>query len=476
MSNSSASRSEGPTTRDGSTNSGSAPSLVFAIVCVGTILPNLDLFSVTIALPRMADDFKGARLEDLSWILNAYAIAYAALLVFFGRVAEGFRRDRSFILGIAIFTLAAAACAAASSVWEMVALRVLAAAGAALMTPTSLGLLLATFAPERRGAAVRNWAAIGGFASALGPIVGGLLVSINWRWIFLLNAVVGLVAIALAWRSLPHVPGQDVKRPSLLGALLATAGISALVFTIIKINTWGWQSPAIGASAAAAVALLGLFVTHSLRAPNPLVDHRLFWIRDFNAAALTMFPYSLTFGAMLFSVSVWNQAAWGWTALQTALLIIPGPLLVPFTSMLFTNKLIGRFGIAGVVTIGIVFVIVGFGLWATFLGLRPNAALIVAGMVLNGIGVGLLFPTLMGVSTQALPPSSFATDSGVINMIRQTAMAIGVAIFVAIIGSPASPQARLEAFQVGWWVMAAITALALIPTFSLLRPLDRRDN
>lgn len=461
-------RPSGEETDIGSQEGVAAPGVVFAIVCVGITLANMDLFSVNIALPRIADEFAGATLENLSWILNAYAIAYAALLVFFGRLAEGYRRDRSFILGIGIFAGAAAACAVATSVWQLVALRVVAAAGAALMTPTSLGLLLASFPPDRRGAAVRNWAAIGGFAAALGPLVGGLLVTISWRWIFVVNATIGVIAMVVAWRRLPHVPGHEVERPSFIAALLVTGGISALIFSIVKVNAWGWRSPEILASTAAAIVLLGLFVAHSLRAANPLVDPALFRIRPFTGAALAIFPYSVTFGAMLFSIAIWGQSAWGWSALQTGLAIIPGPLLVPFTSLLFTSRLIDRFGAAAVVVAGTAFVVAGFAVWATSLGVVPNTAVVVAGMALNGIGVGLTFPTLMGVSTHSLPPSSFATGSGMINMLRQAAIAIGVAIFVAIIGTPASVQERLSAFQLGWWVMAALTLLTLIPTLIFL--------
>src|ERR1700742_1651545 len=141
---------------------------VLAIVCVGICLANLDLFIVNVALPSIGQDFKDASLEDLSWILNGYAIAYAALLVFFGRLAERHRRNLSFLLGVGLFTVASAACAAANSVGVLTAFRIVQAAGAALMTPTSLGLLLAVFAPEKRGGAVRTWTAIGGLAAALG--------------------------------------------------------------------------------------------------------------------------------------------------------------------------------------------------------------------------------------------------------------------------------------------------------------------
>jgi len=446
-----------------------SPSKVLAIACVGTALPNLDLFSVNIALPRIAAEFAGTPMEDLSWILNGYAVAYAALLVFFGRLAEGYRRDRSFIVGIGVFTAAAAASAAAPGVWELVAFRIAAAAGAALMTPTSLSLLLASFPPDRRGAAVRNWAGIGGFAAALGPLIGGALVSIGWRWIFVVTAMIGAISLVIAWRELPDVPGHEAKRPSVFAALLMTGGIGALVFTIIKVNAWGWQSPRVIACAAAALALLALFVAHSLRSSNPLVDPTLFRIRPFTGAALAMIPYSITFGAMLFSVAIWGQTAWGWSALQAGLAIIPGPLLVPITSSLLTGRLIERFGPASAITAGILLVILGFCLWASRMSLAPDTLLIIAGMVMNGIGVGLIFPTLMGTGTQALPSSAFATGSAMINMLRQAAIAIGVALFVVIIGSPGDASSRLEAFQRGWWVMAAITALTLVPTFRLLR-------
>jgi EmrB/QacA subfamily drug resistance transporter len=456
--------------RQGIPRSVATANQILAIVCIGIVLANLDLFIVNVGLPNIARDFPGATLEDLSWILNGYAIAYAALLVFFGRLAERHRRDRSFLLGIALFTAASAACAAANSVATLVAFRLVQAAGAALMTPTSIGLVLASFPAERRGGAVRTWAAIGGLAAALGPVVGGVLVTASWRWIFLVNVPIGLVAIAIGWWKLPHVPGHNVPRPNPWAALLVTGGIGGLTFVIVKVNDWGWNSGGIGLSLAASIACLVLFVGLCLRSSNPFVDPALFRVRQFTGAALVMAPYSIAFGAMLFSVAVWEQTAWGWSALKTGLAIAPGPLLVPATSLLLAGRLIARFGVASVITAGIMFFVAGLIVWATFIGPEPNAVFVELGMIPTGIGVGLTFPTLMGVSTSSLPPSSFATGSGVINMIRQAAIAVGVAIFVAVVASPASPAARVSAFHRGWWIMAVITALGLIPTFVLIRP------
>ena len=186
-----------------------SPNLVLAIVCVGIVLANLDLFIVNVALPNIGRDFKDSTLEDLSWILNGYAVVYAALLVFFGRLAERYRRDRSFLLAVALFTVASAACSIANSVETLVVFRVAQAAGAALMTPTSLGLLLSVFPPEKRGGAVRTWTAIGGLGAALGPLVGGVLVTLNWRLIFLVNVPIGIAALLIGWWKLPRVPGHE---------------------------------------------------------------------------------------------------------------------------------------------------------------------------------------------------------------------------------------------------------------------------
>ena len=161
-----------------------SPKLVMVIVCAGVVLASLDLFIVNVALPDIARDLHEPNLGDLSWVLNGYAIVYAALLVLFGRLAEGRRRENGFLLGVAIFTAASAACGAASNLTMLVGFRILQAAGAALLTPTSLSLVLATTAPERRQGAVRAWTAVGGLAAALGPVVGGLLVAASWRWVF----------------------------------------------------------------------------------------------------------------------------------------------------------------------------------------------------------------------------------------------------------------------------------------------------
>jgi len=263
---------------------------------------------------------------------------------------------------------------------------------------------------------------------------------------------------------LPHWPAFNLADASI------TVGVAALTLAIVKANDWGWRSPGIIASVAITLVSLTLFVVHCLRSANPFVDPAMFRIRQYTGAALVMAPYSVAFGAMLLSTVLWDQTIWGWSALKTGLAIAIGPLLVPTTSLLLGGRLIARFGAANVIVAGIAFFAAGMIAWATLLGSAPDIVTSIAAMAPVGIGVGLTFPTAMGVGSAALPPSMFATGSGTINMIRQSALAIGVAIFVAIVGAPHSPAERLAGFQRGWWVLAAIVALALIPTLVLIRP------
>jgi MFS family permease len=316
---------------------------------------------------------------------------------------------------------------------------------------------------------VRTWTAIGGFAAALGPLVGGALVILSWRWIFLVNVPIGVLALVIGWRTLPRVPGHDGPRPDAFGAALVTSGIGALSFGIMKTADWGFASRGTAISLALAAILLTVFVVDCLRSKNPFVDPALFRIRPFTAATLIMAPYSAAFGAMLLSLALWLQNGWGWSALKTGIAIAPGPFLVPVTSLLVAGRLIARLGAAPVIALGVTLFATGFVWWAMVPGLHPDMTTAVAGMIFLGVGVGLTFPTLMGTGTASLPPSSFATGSGVLNMTRQTFLAIGVALFVAIIGAPQSQPERLAAFDRAWWIMAAVTLVGLLPIVLLVQ-------
>jgi EmrB/QacA subfamily drug resistance transporter len=443
---------------------------VLVIVCAGVVLASLDLFIVNVALPDIARDLHTSSLGDLSWILNGYAIVYAALLVLFGRLAESRRRENGFLLGVVIFTAASAACGAASSLTMLVVFRIVQAAGAALLTPTSLSLVLATTAPEQRQSSVRAWTAVGGLAAALGPVVGGLLVALSWRWVFLVNVPIGLAAAAIGWRRLPQVPGHPVPRPDALGAVLVTAGIAALTLGLVKGNDWGWGSAPTVIALIGAVLALALFALHCLRHHNPLIDASLFRIRAFTGSSVVAIVFSVAFGAMLLSVVLWDQDVWGWSALRTGLAVAPGPLMVPLFAFLVAGRLIARFGPGPVIAGGATVFAAGVAWWALAVGVTPDyAGEMLGGMLLSGVGVGLTLPTFMAAGAGSLPPQSFATGSAVVNMLRQVGLAVGVAILVAVIGTPHTSAGELSAFQHGWIVIAAASLLAAAAGGVLLR-------
>ena len=440
------------------------PGLVLGIVSAGVILVSLDLFIVNVALPPIARDLGGRSLSGLSWVLNGYAIVYAALLVLFGRLADQHNRRTGFLLGVIIFVLASAACGAAQSVAMLVVFRVVQAAAAALLTPTSLGLVLATAAPERRHSAVRAWTAVGGIGAALGPVVGGLLVAASWRWVFLVNVPVGLAALAAGIRWLPDVPGHPGPRPDAIGAVLVTGGIGALTLGLVEGRTWGWASGATVTVLVAAVLALVAFVRRCLRDRNPLVPPALFRVRAFTGAAFVATVFSVAFGAMLLSIVLWEQNAWGWSALATGAAIAPGPLMVPVFAFLIAGRAIARWGPGPVSAAGATAFAAGVAWWALAIGLNPDyVGDVLPGMLLSGVGVGLTLPTYMATAAASLPAPSFATGSAVVNMLRQIGMAVGVAVLVAVLGSTTSPGARLHAFQRGWVIIATLSlASALV--------------
>ncbi len=445
------------------------PRQVLVIVCAGVVLASLDLFIVNVALPEIARDLHAPNLGELSWVLNGYAIVYASLLVFFGRLADRHRRDRAFLVGVAVFTAASAACAASTSVEMLVSFRLIQAAGAALLTPTSLGLLMASYPTERRGGAVRAWTATGGLAAALGPVVGGLLVASNWRLVFLVNVPIGVGALIVGYRRLPHVPGHRVEPPDPLGAVLAIAGIGVLTLGLVEGGSWGWGSAPAVLALVGGVVLVGLFVAHCAASRVPLIHPSLFRSKQFSGASLVAVVFSVAFGAMLLSIVLWEQGAWGWSALRSGLAIAPGPIMVPVISFGVAGPLIARYGAARVVALGTTTFAAGAAWWALAVTANPDYVTgLLGGMLLTGIGVGFTLPTMMATASASLPPQAFATGSGVINLLRQTGIVLGVAILVPVLGTGAEHSPSLASFQHAWWLIAGIALLGLVPALGLM--------
>lgn len=442
---------------------------VLVIVCTGIVLVTLDLFIVNLAFPAIEHSFGGTSLSTLSWVLNAYAIVFAALLIPAGRFADRTSRKGGFLLGVAVFTVASALCAAANGVEFLVAARILQAVGAALLMPSSLGLLLAAYPPERRAGAVRIWAATSGVAAALGPVLGGLLVSVDWRWIFIVNLPVGIAALLAGRRFLPAVPRVPEPLPDLPGAFVLMIGAAALTLGLVKAADWGWGGGRTLASLTGGVVLLAYFVLRSSRHASPIVELDLFRVRAFAVSTLSMFLFSAAFAGNLLSVLVWAQTAWGWSALRTGIAFLPGPLMVPLFAI-GAGKVAHRIGPGVLATTGCLSFAAGTLLYATHIGLEPNyVGAMLPGAVLVGMGVGLTLPTLTATATASLPSHRFATGSAVISMARQVGYTVGVAVLIAVLAKPLTAADRLVAFHHGWETVAAISLVGALASSLLIR-------
>jgi MFS family permease len=373
---------------------------VFAVVTAGIAVVNLDLFIVNVALPSIGRSFHGTDLASLSWVLNAYAIVFAALLVPAGRAADLIGRRAAFLTGMIVFGLASAACAAAPDVWVLVGARIVQAAGGALLIPASLSLLLAAAPPERRTGAIRAWTSVGGAAAALGPVLGGALVAASWHWVFLVN--VPVIAIALIFSLRVLAPDRrpvasaagprsrwlaaDEIRPDVLGAAVFTVAIGALALALVKADDWGWASPQVLGGFAAAAVLMALFVYRSARHPAPVIELHLLRHPVFATATAANVLFGIAFGAMLLLVTLWCQYVWGWSALSTGLGVAPGPLLVPFWAIA-AGPIARRIGPGPVAALGCAIYACGCVFWRLNLSLAPDyPAHMLPGMLLTGTG------------------------------------------------------------------------------------------
>jgi EmrB/QacA subfamily drug resistance transporter len=444
------------------------PGLVLAVLSGAAFMASLDVFIVNVAFPAIGRDFDGAALSNLSWILNGYTIVYAAMLVPLGRLADRYGRKAGFVGGLALFTGASAACALSTGLWMLVAFRVLQAIGAAALTPTSLGLLLTSTPPERRVRAVRIWAASGALAAATGPVVGGVLVQASWRWVFIVNVPVGIVAVIAALRSVPDSRDESITRtPDLLGAALLAAAIGAVALGLVKGAAWGWGSSSTIASLALAAIGVAGFWLRSSRHPLPIVEPALLRVRAFAWSNVTSLSFSIAFGAGLLGVILWTQGVWHYTALRTGLAIAPGPVMVPVFVALH-HRFASRIRPGRVAALGNVLFATGVVLLLTSLGEHPGYVRdLLPGWLLMGIGVGLTLPTILSSATADLPRERAATGSAVVNMGRQVGTVLGVSVLVAVIGSHTSYQATHAAFRTAWWIVAGAALVAAVSSFGM---------
>ncbi|MCG0287065.1 MFS transporter [Streptomyces sp. PSAA01] len=439
--------------------------LILAVASAAQFLAVLDMIAVNIAFPAIGADFRSASTAELSWVLNAYTIVLAALLVPAGRLADAIGGRRSFLTGIALFGLASVACGAAPGLGTLIAARVVQGVAAAVLVPTSLSLALPAFPPRERATAVGVWTAVSAVAASAGPVAGGLLAAADWRWIFLVNPPVVLLAWLAGLRLLPRTgpvrtgPGER-RRLDPLGTLLVLLGTGSLTTACVEAADWGYGAPATLGFLAVGLVMGALAVAHVRRHPDPVVDPALFRTRAFTAATLGLLSYFLAYAASILAATLLFTGAWGWSSARAGLAVTPWPLTVLVVSML-SGRIVKALGERPTAVVGGLCFAAGPVWWLLLAGGdgAHYAVEFMPGLVLTGIGAGLYQPVMFSAAG-LLPARRLSLGSGVLMMSRQGGSALGVAALVMITGGAARPG--LDALRAGWVFTAVTAALAAV--------------
>jgi EmrB/QacA subfamily drug resistance transporter len=422
-----------------------------AISGLAVLVTFLDTTVLFVAFPDISRTFASAGPAQLSWVLNAYTIAFAALLVPAGKVADRIGHRRVFLFGSGLFTLASLACAVAPTVDVLIAFRVVQAVGASALIPSSLALVMRAYPRDKLPVAVAIWGAMGAAAGAVGPTLGAVLIEAgSWRWVFVINVPAGLVIAVFGRRVLRESSDPETRIPAVAGVVLIAAAAALSSLAVVQSNDWGWlDARTIGVLVAAAV-LLAAFALHQQRTDAPALDLELLKIGNFAWANAAMFAFGIAFSAMFLSNFLFMTQVWGFSLIQTGLGVTPGPLLVAILAPRL-GKVAGRVGQRPLIVAGgLVYAVAG--VWRLLLlDATPRYwTAFFPSMVLTGLGVALCIPQLSSAIAQSLPPNRAGVGGAVFQAVRQFGGTLGVAFTIALIARPQSAADALAKFDRVW--------------------------
>ena len=400
-------------------------------VCTGVFMLLLDITIVNVALPQIERAFR-ASLADLQWVIDAYALTLAALLLTAGSVADLAGRRLVFATGIVIFTLGSVLCGLAPSSLFLSLSRALQGVGGAIMFATSLALLAQAFAPRERGVAFAAFGAVTGVAVAIGPVLGGAITSgLTWRWIFFVNVPIGVAALAVTLRRVDESRLPDAPRPDLPGFLTFSLSLAGLVFGLIRSQAAGWGSLQVLGSLAAAAVLMTAFIAVELRVRSPMLDLRLLRVPTFNGGLVAAWAVSASIFSMITYLVIYFQDLLGYSAVAAGVRFLPmtgAIFLVAGVAGRLTTKVQVRYLIGvgfGLVTVGLLLMrgLTAADGWAHFL----------PGFIVAGIGTGLINVPLASTAVGVVPAERAGMASGINSTLRQVGIATGVASLGAIL-------------------------------------------
>jgi EmrB/QacA subfamily drug resistance transporter len=410
---------------------------IFGVMMIGWAMSLLDVSIVNIAVPELQDELS-TEITTVTWVINAYNIIFAILLVSMGRLADQFGRKRFFIIGMAVFTLGSALCAVSWSVEWLIGFRVIQGIGAGILAPLGFALTVLVFPPEQRGRGLALIAVIALVSSALGPVLGGVLIEVaSWEWIFLINIPFGLLGIVLAWRWWPETWDLSAGRQvDIRGMVLLGAAVFCLTVALVEANPFD-GSLALWLSLMQAAILLGAtFIWWERRAPNPMITPGLFSNKQFRNANIGMLLFGAGAIGSLLLLSLVFTNLWGYEPIEAALAlaVVPlcGLLAWPLVGRAADSRAPGELAKPALLMMAIGLLIVSFlpstaGDAFAYLRILP-------GLILIGVGMGIGFPALNVGAMGAVDGPQVGLASGVLNTARQLGAAIGIAVLIATFG------------------------------------------
>lgn len=443
----------------------SNPWRVFWLTSAAVFLVSADATILYAAFPAIRQSFPGSTSAHLSWVLNAYTIIFAAVLIVAGRIADAQGHRRVFLIGVGLFTVASAMCGLSTSVAMLIGARILQALGAAMLTPSSLALVLGVFPPERRAMAVALWGAVSALAAAVGPSAGSAIVEYwGWHFAFYINLPVGLVTVLRgAWLLKEQRAANAPGNPDIVGVLLLILGVGLLSLGVVQSEEWGATSRNTVMAVLAGLCILGVFIAWSRRSASPALDLALFANTNFSFANLASFCFGMTFTMMFFGFFLFLTRIWGYSLSLSGLAVTPGPLLVIPVAIL-TGRVAARAGHRFAIIGGAMVFSAGVAWIAYAVSIQPEYVSVwLPGMLLTGLGVGMVLPSLSAASAHGLPPNRFGVGVAVNTAIRQLGSVFGVALTVLMVGGE---RVGLPDFQLLYGMLTIgglLTGLISIP-------------
>ena len=446
---------------------------VLAATVLGSALASIDATVVGIALPAIGREFR-VGLGSLQWVVNAYTLTLAGLLLVAGALGDRYGRRLVFQIGVIWFAAASAACALAPGSGTLIAARALQGIGAALLTPGSLAILQASFHPDDRGKAIGAWSGLGGVAAAIGPFLGGWLVAaVSWRLIFVINLPLAALVVAMAWRHVPESRDTELGgRVDLLGGALVTGGLVGLTYGLIEGTERGWTAPPVLGALLAGVLVLAAFVWREHRAASPLLPLGLFRSVRFSATNAVTFIVYGALGGALFLLPIQLQQVSGYTALEAGVALLPVTIIMLLLSSR-SGALAARIGPRPQMTVGPLVVGAGFALLTRIGTGGDYLTEVLPAVSVFGLGLAITVAPLTATVLAAVPARHAGVASAVNNDVARAASLIAVAVLPALAGITGDAYLHPESFAAGFRT-ASLIAAALCVAGGILSALTLR--